>query len=127
MSFSKCFPWMNIHPPLTTISLVILAALVCLISSYTKRTKPRKISSPREILLPFLSPSQTFTLPYPFNLLLGPRDVDSPYGVLRVYQWGTKKGKKVILVRDDITPAPFFTPIAKALVERGCRVLMIGK
>lgn len=65
------------------------------------------------------------TLPYPPNVLPGPRDVDSPYSIRRCYEWGPEEGRKVILVHGDTTPAPMLGPIAEKLVERACRVLFL--
>ena len=86
----------------------------------------RVIPSPRETLIPFLSESQAAALPYPPNLLPGARDVETPYGVMRVYEWGPDAGRKVLLIHGDTTPAPILGPIAAALVQLGCRVMIIG-
>ena len=86
----------------------------------------RTIASPRETLLPHLTPAQAATLPYPPNLFPGARDAETPYGVMRVYEWGPQEGMKVILVHGDTTPGPMLGPIAEALVDRGCRVMIIG-
>ena len=86
----------------------------------------RAIASPRETLLPHLTPAQVATLPYPPNLFPGARDVETPYGVMRVYEWGAQEGMKVILVHGDSTPGPMLGPIAEALASRGCRVMIIG-
>ena len=86
----------------------------------------RTIASPRETLLPHLTPEQAATLPYPPNLFPGARDVETPYGVMRIYEWGPQEGMKVILVHGDTTPGPMLGPIAEALVEKGCRVMIIG-
>ncbi|MCJ1435565.1 hypothetical protein MMC27_004939 [Xylographa pallens] len=85
----------------------------------------RVVPSPRDTLIPFLSHSEASTLPYRPDFFPGARDVDSPYGQMRVYEWGPHDGKKVMMVHGDTTPAPLFGPIAKALVEKGCRVLLL--
>lgn len=89
-------------------------------------TLRRTIASPRETLLPRLTPAQAASLPYPPNLFTGARDVETPYGVMRVYEWGSEDGRKVILVHGDTTPGPMLGPVAEALVKRGCRVMIIG-
>lgn len=43
-------------------------------------------------------------LPYPPDVLPGARDVDSPYGSLRVYEWGPEDGRKVLMVHGISTP-----------------------
>ena len=91
---------------------------------------PRSINailSPRDTLLPLLSPDEAVTLPYSPQLLPGSRDVESPYGTMRLYEWGPKEGRKVLLLHGDTTPAPILGPIAHGLGNRGCRVLVIGE
>ena len=83
---------------------------------------PRTIPSPRDTLIPVISPRQAASLPYPPDFLPGARDV----GTMRVYEWGPKDGKKVPLIHGDTTPGPMHAPIADALVDRGCRVMIFG-
>ncbi|KAL8699458.1 MAG: hypothetical protein Q9224_001400 [Gallowayella concinna] len=45
---------------------------------------------------------------------------------MRVYEWGPEHGAKILLVHGDTTPGPMLGPIAKALVDKGCRVMIIG-
>ena len=87
----------------------------------------KAIPSPLQTLLPKLSERQIAELPYPPDFFPGARDVDSPYGKLRVYEWGPESGKKIMMVPGDTTPAPIFGVIAKSMVERGFRVLVLGK
>lgn len=51
----------------------------------------------------------------------------TPYGTMRVYEWGPEEGKKVVVIHGDTTPAPMLGPIAEVLVKRGCRVILFGK
>jgi len=115
-------------------SLAILAmgtATLAFLRWPVRSNKPaalrRKIPSPRETLLPHLSAAQLAASPYPPDLLPGARDVDTPYGVMRVYEWGLEDGLKVLLIHGDTTPGPILGPVASQLVERGCRVMIIGK
>ena len=84
------------------------------------------IHSPRDNVLPILSPARAAALPYPPRMLPGSRDIDSPYGTMRLYEWGPEKGRKVLMLHGDTTPAPILWPIAKLLVGRGCRTLILG-
>nr|POE63257.1 serine hydrolase-like protein [Quercus suber] len=84
----------------------------------------RTIPSPRTTFLPRLSPAQAARLAYPPDVLPGRRDVDTPYGSMRVYEWGPEAGRKVIFVHGDATPCPMFKIIADDLVAKGCRVMM---
>ena len=96
------------------------------LSSNKPPTSRRKIASPRETLLPRLSARQVASLPYPPDLLPGARDVETLYGVMRVYEWGPEDGMKVLMIHGDTTPAPMLGPIAIQLVDKGCRVLLFG-
>ena len=49
------------------------------------------------------------------------------YGTMRVYEWGPEHGDKVLLVHGDTTPVPMLGPIARALVQAGRRVMLVGK
>ena len=107
-----------------------LAAVVLTLLSLTLRRarqpRPRTILSPRGTLLPNISPQQAAALPYPPDILPGSRDVTTPYGIMRIYEWGPKDGDKVLFIHGDTTPAPFLGPIAHRLVDRGCRVMLFG-
>lgn len=62
------------------------------------------IRSPRATLLPHLSEDEIANLPYAPEILPGARDVTSPYGTVRVYEWGPEDGRKVLLVHGISTP-----------------------
>ena len=85
------------------------------------------IPSPCTTQLPHLTEAEANALPYPPNLLPGARDVETPYGTMRVYEWGPTAGRKVVLIHGDSTPSPILGSIAHELVARGCRVLLFGK
>ena len=85
------------------------------------------VPSPRSTVLPFISAATAAKLPYPPNIFPGSRDVDSPYGTFKVFEWGPVEGKKIVLVHGDSTPCPVFASIASLLAAKGCRILMLGK
>ncbi|KAL4918917.1 Alpha/Beta hydrolase protein [Aspergillus aurantiobrunneus] len=62
--------------------------------------------------------------PLPPDVLPGPRDVQSPYGSIRIYEWGPEDGPKVLLVHGITTPCIALGGLAHALVDRGCRVML---
>lgn len=115
----------------TATQLIIVITSVTIVLIARRRLFPKSLSksipSPRDTLLPFLTPSEVSALPYAPNVLPGARDVDSPYGIMRCYEWGPEEGRKVVLVHGDTTPAPMLGPIAEKLAERDCRVLVLGK
>ncbi|KAL8884983.1 MAG: hypothetical protein Q9215_007084 [Flavoplaca cf. flavocitrina] len=63
------------------------------------------IPSPRETLLPYLSSSEIAKLPYPPDALPGARDIPSPHGSLRVYEWGPENGRRVLMIHGISTPS----------------------
>ena len=60
------------------------------------------IPSPLE---PKLSEAEADALPYAPDAYPGARDVVSPYGSLRVYEWGLEGGRKVVLVHGISNPS----------------------
>ena len=113
-------------PSIWTALAAVALATLSLHLRLTRQPLRRTIPSPRDTLLPKLSSKQATALPYPPDLLPGARDVATPYGVMRVYEWGPENGDKVVFIHGDTTPAPMLGPIARHLVERGCRVMMFG-
>lgn len=87
----------------------------------------RSIPSPLTTQIPHLSPDEIAALPYPPDYYPGARDVKTPYGSMRVYEWGPEGGRKVLLVHGDATCAPVWKRVAWGLVERGARVCVIGR
>ncbi|KAL4885904.1 Alpha/Beta hydrolase protein [Aspergillus karnatakaensis] len=62
--------------------------------------------------------------PLPPDVLPGARDVLTPYGSIRVYEWGPETGPKVLLVHGITTPCVSLGGLAHALVDQGCRVML---
>ena len=110
-----------------TVFAAVALATLSLVLRPTRPPPRRTIPSPRDTLLPQISPKQAAALPYPPNLLPGARDVATPYGVMRVYEWGLEDGEKVLFIHGDSTPAPMLGPVARDLVNRGCRVMIFGR
>ena len=72
-----------------------------------------------------LSQTQLAKLPYPPDLLPGGRNIQTPYGIMRAYEWGPKDGRKILFLHGDATPSPAFGSIARTLANKGCRVLLV--
>jgi hypothetical protein len=66
-------------------------------------------------------------LPYPPDALPGSRDVGSPYGTTRVYEWGPVNGAKILLVHGISTPSIALAGLAHQLVAKGFRVMLFGE
>jgi hypothetical protein len=87
-------------------------------------TRPTILASPRSTLLPGISEAENRQHPLPTDVLPGARDVATPYGSIRVYEWGPEDGDKVLLVHGITTPCIALGGLAHALVDRGCRVML---
>jgi len=74
-----------------------------------------------------LSLDSAENVPYPADLLPGARDVHSPYGTIRVYEWGPETGRKILFIHGLSTPALALGAVADTLAQRGCRVMILGK
>jgi len=100
----------NHHLPLLAAGLVSVACVLALrhsthsTSSASARKSQTVIRSPRATLLLQLSEEESANLPYPPDALPGARDITSPYGTVRVYEWGPERGGKVLLVHGISTP-----------------------
>ncbi|KAI0135141.1 alpha/beta-hydrolase [Daldinia grandis] len=80
--------------------------------------------SPRTRTLPKLSEEETSTLPYPPDALPGGRDVETPYGSIRVYEWGPEDGERVLFVHGISTPSVALGDLGHEFVGKGCRVML---
>ncbi|MCJ1249815.1 hypothetical protein MMC30_007041 [Trapelia coarctata] len=83
------------------------------------------LPSPRLALTSSLSPAELKALPYPLDFMPGARDVESPYGVMRAYEWGPEDGQKILFLHGLSTPGPALAGIGKNLAHRGCRVMIL--
>jgi pimeloyl-ACP methyl ester carboxylesterase len=68
---------------------------------------------------------QLATCAYPPTSLPGARDVPTPYGSIRTYEWGPTTGRKILFIHGISTPCIALAGLAQELVEQhGCRVLL---
>lgn len=72
-----------------TYALPLTAGLAVLLLGHlsTRGSPPQLIPSPLKTVLPSLTDSDKAGLPYPPDALPGARDVTSPYGTFRCYEW----------------------------------------
>jgi pimeloyl-ACP methyl ester carboxylesterase len=82
------------------------------------------VPSPLTTLLPKIPAEQHAELPYPPDSLPGARDVVTPYGTIRVYEFGPEDGRKVLMVHGISTPCLALGCVAHALADKGCRVML---
>ncbi|KAH7364458.1 prolyl aminopeptidase-like protein [Rhexocercosporidium sp. MPI-PUGE-AT-0058] len=113
-------------PP--NLGIVIASSLATTLAIFTifkvRLTGRDIVESPRETQKKNLSKEERDGLPYPPDLLPGGRDVKSPYGTTRVYEWGPPSGRKVLFIHGISTPCIALSELAHGLVSSGCRVLL---
>ncbi|KAI0125818.1 alpha/beta-hydrolase [Xylariales sp. AK1849] len=80
--------------------------------------------SPKSTTLAKLSGQELEDLPYPPDVLPGGRDVSTPYGCIRVFEWGPEGGEKVLFLHGISTPTIALGDLALELAGRGYRVLL---
>lgn len=87
--------------------------------------RPRVFPSPIETVRD-LPRSALQRLPYPpSNFIPGARDVTTPYGLIRVYEWGPENAtRKVLLIHGISGSCVVLLSLAETLVARGCRVML---
>ncbi|PNS14240.1 Serine hydrolase-like protein [Sphaceloma murrayae] len=86
-------------------------------------SSPPSIPSPTARIISLPQSSQD-ALPYPPNALPGARDVPSPFGTIRIYEWGPPDGPRVLLIHGISTPCISLASVAKLLVSHGYRVML---
>ncbi|KAH0360834.1 alpha/beta-hydrolase, partial [Aureobasidium melanogenum] len=112
---------------LLAIGAVASVGLTALLTSqYRKNVHApcRIIDSPLPLVQKTLTKEQQKRLPYAPDALEGARDVETPFGSIRVYEWGPEDGKKVLLVHGISTPCVALGGLADELVQKGCRVML---
>ncbi|KAF7590463.1 hypothetical protein BBP40_002807 [Aspergillus hancockii] len=82
------------------------------------------LRSPRAIVSSSEFEAKDGEIPLPADVLPGARDVSTPYGAIRVYEWGPVDGSKVLLVHGITTPCIALGGVAHALADQGCRVML---
>lgn len=87
----------------------------------------RIIESPLPLVQKTLSEQEQKRLPYAPDALEGARDVETPFGSIRVYEWGPEEGSKVLMVHGISTPCIALSGLAEKLVKKGCRVMLFGE
>lgn len=108
---------------LLSTGFICLSAAVILFQSFSSKA-PKVTRSPRETLLPYLTPSEISALPYPPDVLPGSRDVPTPYGTIKVFEFGPASGERVLLLPGLSTPCLALSNLAWTLAQKGYRVML---
>ncbi|KAI2473587.1 alpha/beta-hydrolase [Annulohypoxylon bovei var. microspora] len=88
------------------------------------RTKELFVPSPSTTVLPGLKGQEAADLPYSLNALPGGRDVITPYGSIRVYEWGPEGGERVLFVHGISTPVVALGDLGHEFADMGYRVML---
>lgn len=111
---------------LSLLGLVVSATVISSLYLNRVRSENDIIESPL-VQIRKLPQNEQDHLPYPPDVLPGGRDVESPYGRTRVYEWGPELGRKVLLIHGISTPGIALGALAEQLVDNGCRVMLFGR
>lgn len=117
---SEAFANQRTHIPLLATAGASFTLGLLLPSLFSRQDSKRILRSPR----PLLSSEENREHPLPNDVLPGARDVSTPYGSIRVYEWGPEDGPKVLFVHGITTPCIALGGVAHGLVDRGCRVML---
>lgn len=115
-------PWQKLILTIGAPVATLLLARTLLTTLSTLKARGYKKNTSKILTAPTQTSDDS---PYPPNALPGGRDVPTPYGNIRVYEWGPEEGRKVLFVHGISTPCIAFASMANLLVEQqGCRVLL---
>ncbi|OAA78067.1 C6 and C2H2 transcription factor RegA-like protein [Akanthomyces lecanii RCEF 1005] len=109
---------------IATTAAVITASIFILSREVLWPRWAKVLRSPLKTTLPRLTQDETNQLVYQPDQFPGARDVETPYGSIRVYEFGPENGQKVVFVHGITTSCITLTYIANNLAERGCRVML---
>ncbi|PNY28036.1 Serine hydrolase-like protein [Tolypocladium capitatum] len=116
--------WPSTTTMLVTTTAVTTASLLALARATLWPRRRKVLRSPLRAVMARASPAELGAMVYRPDELPGARDVDTPYGSVRVYEFGPEDGEKVLFVHGISTSCITLTRIAHALVDRGCRVML---
>ncbi|QSZ28540.1 hypothetical protein DSL72_003038 [Monilinia vaccinii-corymbosi] len=89
------------------------------------KSSSKIVPGPLTTQIPTLSSREIFALPYPPDIFPGARDIPSPYGSTRAYEFGPPIGPMVLLIHGISTPCISFHSLATTLAfTYGYRVLL---
>jgi hypothetical protein len=96
-------------------------------SASGKKLLSKTLASTRASTNPYERQHLAETLPYPPDAFPGARLVYTPYGTIKVFEWGPETGEKVLLIHGIGTPCIALGNMAHELVRNGFRVMLFGE
>lgn len=103
-----------------------LALASCFYLSKSHNSGDKIIESPLSQVLA-LTQTEQERLSFPPDVVPGARDMSTPYGSIRVHEWGPEDGRRMLLVHGISTPGIALYSVADELVKNGCRVMFHGR
>ncbi|KAH9909370.1 alpha/beta-hydrolase [Xylariomycetidae sp. FL2044] len=127
-AISKCFdgpgPGESHTTALIATSVVTTVTVLALARAALWPRKQQIIRGPLTTAVPRLSKAQLAEVPYTPDFFPGGRNVATPYGNTRVYEFGPEDGRKVLMIHGISTSCMTLKDIARPLAEKGCRVML---
>ncbi|KAJ9157753.1 Alpha beta hydrolase family [Pleurostoma richardsiae] len=105
-------------------TVVTTLSLLALFRYALQPSKPQTYPNPLVTTIPKLSKEELDSLLYKPDAFPGARDVQTPYGSIRVYEFGPPAGRKVLFIHGISTSCQSLTYLAHDLARRGCRVML---
>ncbi|KAI0465772.1 Alpha/Beta hydrolase protein [Xylaria cf. heliscus] len=123
---AKCFssPGESTTTAVVVTTVVTTLALASLTRFVLWPPKPQIIPGALTTSVPRLSKEELAKTAYRTDHFPGARDVVTPYGNIRVYEFGPEQGRKVLFIHGISTSCMTLSDIANPLVEKGCRVML---
>jgi pimeloyl-ACP methyl ester carboxylesterase len=118
------YTWLSSSPPSAALAITFaVASFLVFAASLLQPARAAVLPGPARTALTPAAKEELKQL-VGGNTLPGARDVETPYGSIRVYEFGPEDGKKVLLVHGISTSSMTLEPIAKSLSSSGCRVML---
>ncbi|KAK8089733.1 hypothetical protein PG997_004694 [Apiospora hydei] len=111
----------------TAIVATTMVTTVACLSLFRHSLYPRRkqiLPGPLTTSLPYLTKDEIKDLPYQPDHFPGARDVETPYGNIRVYEFGPEDGRKVLFIHGISTSCMTLSEIANGIAAKGCRVML---
>ncbi|KAJ9164599.1 Protein phosphatase methylesterase 1 [Coniochaeta hoffmannii] len=108
----------------STAAVATIATLSLLRLALYPRHPNKTLKSPLHTVIPSLTPAELDALDYKPDAFPGARDVPTPYGSVRVYEFGDPAGAKVLLLHGISTSCQTLTHVANLLAAAGRRVML---